>query len=159
MLHRFVEDLRQEKVAGKTENYEITQSVPLSFQFGEGASPLKLTEQITGPDETITGTREVKLSQAARLTSPDRPGFFTVMQGESQLLIAAAHFADTREADFTQAASHSDLDAIEGELVEQHTEADSYWQIWLILALLLIVLSWFYLNRPGPTADEKPVAV
>ena len=159
MLHRFVEDLRQEKIAGKTENYEITQSVPLSFEFGEGASPLTLTEQITGPDETITGTREVKLSQAALLTSPDRPGFFTVLQGENQLLTAAAHFADTREADFTQATSHSDLDAIEGELVEQHTEADSYWQIWLILALLLIVLSWFYLNRPGPTADEKPVAV
>ncbi len=153
LLHRFVEDLRQEKIASKHENYEIRQYVPLSFEFNEESPPLTLTEQITGPEETVTGSREVQLTQATLLKSPDRPGFFEVTQGETRLLLGAAHFADTREADFSQAASHSDLAAVDSELVEQHTEADSRWQLWLILLLFILVLSWFYLNRPAPTAD------
>ncbi|NNE91136.1 MAG: hypothetical protein HKN23_05775, partial [Verrucomicrobiales bacterium] len=158
MLHRFVEDLRQEKVAEKHENYEVAQLIPLSYDYGEEAAPLSLSEQITGPEETISSTREITLSQASLLRSPDRPGFFEVKQGENVLLFAAAHFADTREADFSGALTESDLAELENELVEQHTEADSRWQLWVLLLLLILVLSWWYVNRPAPTAEGGQVS-
>ena len=73
-------------------------------------------------------------------------------------ILAAAHFADTREADFSKAESRSDLGDLDSELVEQHTEADSRWQLWLLLALVIVMLSWWYVNRPAPTAEGVEVA-
>ncbi|MCB1088198.1 MAG: hypothetical protein KDM63_14200, partial [Verrucomicrobiae bacterium] len=157
LLHRFVAELRQQKVAPESLNFEINQPIPLAFATGEEVpNELSYSETTVSLAQSVSRSETIPLSRAGMLRAPVHPGFFEIIQGESPglLLKAAAHFADTREADLRKAATRSDLAGLETNLVEQHTERDANWPIWLLLLLAALLASWYYLNRPNPGETE-----
>ena len=81
LLHRFAEEVRAAKVFPETGNYECHQALVVA------ADPRLPAPAIPG-------------AEPGPLRAPDRPGFFTVKQGDFVLLQGAAQFADVREADF-----------------------------------------------------------
>ncbi len=155
-IHRFVESIRTQKIAPSQANFEISQPIDLAFDQGQGAPPLSLSTTVD--QETLT--RELPPRDAKRLRAPGRPAFFTIAQGDTAapLLSAAAHFADTREADLRQAASRNDLDKSGAALIDQHTEQDARWQLWLLILCLCLLLSWHFATRPTTTPTTHSTA-
>jgi len=139
LVHRFVDSVRTGKIAARIENAELRQPVDLAFDTGENAAPLVLTDD--------SGESTFPLNRAALVQAPSQPGFFTVRQGNKPLLLASANFADTREADFSEAASRSDLSGLPKEIVEHQTVTDPLWKIWAIALLLVALLTWYFLNQ------------
>ncbi len=139
LIHRFVDSVRTKKIAARNENAELRQPVDLAFDTGENAAPLVLTDD--------SGESTFPLNRAALVQAPSQPGFFTVRQGNKPLLLASANFADTREADFSEAASRSDLSGLPKEIVEHQTVTDPLWKIWAIALLLVALLTWHFLKQ------------
>jgi hypothetical protein len=139
LVHRFVDSVRTDKIAARNENAELGQPVDLAFDTGENAAPLVLTDD--------SGESTFPLNRAALAQAPSQPGFFTVRQGNKPLLLASANFADTREADFSEAASRSDLSGLPKEIVEHQTVTDPLWKIWAIALLLVALLTWHFLKQ------------
>lgn len=161
LLHRFVGDLRAQKVAPETLNFEINQPVPLAFATGEGIpAELSLTETGVSLAQAVSRTETIPVSRAALLRAPARPSFFEIAQGETPgvLIRAASHFADTREADLTKAATRGDLAGLETKLIDQHTERDANWPLWLLLLLAALVASWYFVNRPSVASSAATAA-
>jgi hypothetical protein len=77
-----------------------------------------------------------------------------VRQGEKVLLTAAAHFADTREADLTQARPFNEIDQIKAVQIETLHESDPNQRLWLLALLFLLLGSWWFTNskREAPEA-------
>lgn len=140
MIHRFADRVRTLKIASTAENTELRQSLDLSFDRSEGAAPLS----VLAGDER----QSIPLDRARFLRAPETPGFYRVEQGGQLLLDGAANFADTREADFSKAGSFSDLGNLPAAVVKKQTRPDPMWQIWLIAIALLLLLSWWLLQRP-----------
>lgn len=160
LLHRFVADLRAQKVIVEAENFEINQPLSVAYATGEDVpTELTKTETTAFLAQNSSGTETIPLARARLMRAPDKPGFFEIRQGDETpglLLQAAAHFADTREADLRLAATRSDLDGVEGSLVQQHTERDANWPLWLLILLAVLLASWYYINRPAPTVASHP---
>ncbi|MCB1229998.1 MAG: VWA domain-containing protein [Verrucomicrobiae bacterium] len=163
LLHRFVEDIREQKVATESENFEIRQPLHLSPSRAPESDPnLTWSTTTVSLAQSVTRTETIPRNRADLIRAPDEAGFFEVRQGESDespglLLRGAAHFADTREADLSQAASRSDLAGIEQSLIEQHSEQDANWPLWLLLLLAVLLASWYFINRPSPSERFNPV--
>lgn len=160
LLHRFVADLREQKIIVEAENFEINQPLSVAYATGEEIpTELTKTETTVFLAQNSSGTETIPLARARLMRAPDKPGFFEIRQGNETpglLLQAAAHFADTREADLRLAATRSDLDGVEGSLVQQHTERDANWPLWLLILLAVLLASWYYINRPAPTVPSHP---
>lgn len=139
LIHRFVDRIREEKIAFRSENTELRQPVPLAFDTGDGAAALVLVSE--------TGRQSFPLNRASLVRAPADPGFFEIRQGEKPLFAGSANFADTREADFSEAASRSDLDTVSREIVERHTVTDPWWQAWVVALLALALATWAALGR------------
>ncbi|SKA79907.1 Aerotolerance regulator N-terminal [Prosthecobacter debontii] len=140
LLHRFLETIRQDKLAAESANYELRQSLSVAHRQGEAAQPLVLKGS-NGLHETIPQT------QARLLRSPAVPGFFQISQGPDTWLTAAAHFADSREADLSKAAPFDETPQLEAEQVDALQEADPHWQWWTLLLLLCLLGSWWWGKR------------
>lgn len=149
-IHRFVESIRRKKISPSQDNFEISQAVNLVFDQSDEAQTLTLTT--TFNQETLS--QELSIEEASRFRASEQPGFFEIHQGDSTtpLLGGAAHFADTREADLQQAASRNDLSKSETALVEQHTEQDARWQLWILVLCLCLLVSWYFVTRPATVA-------
>jgi hypothetical protein len=132
LLHRFLEGLREDKLAPEAANFDVRQQLHVAHRSDAEAAPLKL------------GENEIPLTQARLLRAPAKPGHFIIRQGESLLLTAAAHFADTREADLTQAKPFNELDKVKAIQIETLHEADPNWRLWLLILLLLLLASWWF---------------
>lgn len=162
LLHRFVDELRAQKVAAEAANFEINQPLQLSFAVGEQfADELTQTSTSISLTQATSSTESIPLTRAGLLRAPERPGFFEISQDGEEgkpgtLLRAAAHFADTREGDLRKAASQSDLRGLDNKLVEQHTEQDANWPLWLVLLLAALLASWYFVNRPTPQVAGTP---
>ena len=143
---RYIDEFRRDKLAPFTANFEINQAIRIAHERGPEALPL---EMVSGSEQT-----PVPLNQIQTLKAPVEPQFFEIRQGEQLLLTGAAHFADTREADFSGAASKNELEFIKGEAETEHTRRDDAWQIWLLLFLAAILLSWYFINRKAITEPE-----
>lgn len=144
-IHRFVESVRRKKIAPSQLNFEITQVIDLAFDQSDNAPPLTLSTTIN--QETLS--QDIP-DRAARLRAPEQPGFFAISQGDtgSPLVSGAAHFADTREADLQQAASRNDLNKSETDLIDQYTEQDAQWQMWILILCACLLTSWYFVTRP-----------
>jgi len=141
MIDRFVNQLRHEKVALERSNLELSQQIQLAVQTGDEAADILFDS---------SGTKQtVPWSRAGLLRAPRYPGFFAIAQGEVPLLDASANFADTREADFSAAASRSDLDVLPKEIIEKQSVTDPLWQAWTTVILLVLLLCWYLLNPPS----------
>ena len=99
MINRFVNQLRNEKVAQERNNLELNQQIQVAVKTGDDA--LDILIDSSGARQTVPW------NLAGMLRAPRDPGFFAIAQGDVPLLDASANFADTREADFSAAASRS----------------------------------------------------
>ncbi|MEM6916964.1 MAG: hypothetical protein AAF491_10395, partial [Verrucomicrobiota bacterium] len=147
LVHRFVDLIREDKIAYAADNFELGQTLRLAAEQGEGAQDLR----ITFPNESIT----LSPDRASSLRAPKEAGLFLVHQGENLLLKGTAHFADTREADFSNAMSRSDLEAAAAKVLENQTVVDPWWPLWLIALLILCLVTWAVIARtPGPASPQ-----
>lgn len=138
LLHRFLQTIRQEKIAPESANFDLRQRLTLAHLRGEKAAPLQLTTRT--PSTTIS----IPTAQAHLLRAPAQPGFFEVRQGDTLLLQGAAQFADAREADLQQAKPFQDLAKLKLTQTETTLEAESHWQLWLLLLLAALLGSWWW---------------
>lgn len=141
LIHRFVQQVRGEKIGLESLNAELRQSLTTAHHASPGADVLTMV--------TKGGRLSLAPDKARYLRAPDEPGFFQLLQGDLTLLNAAANFADTREADFSGASVFSDLEVLPGKIIERQTVADPFWQLWLVVLSATALLSWSYLNRPA----------
>ena len=144
LLHRFLQTIRQEKIAPESANFDLRQRLTLAHLRGEKAAPLQLTTR------TPSATISIPTAQAHLLRAPAQPGFFEVKQGDTLLLQGAAHFADAREADLQQAKPFQDLSKLKLVQTETTHEADSHWQLWLLLLLATLLGSWWWRRDRNP---------
>lgn len=138
MLHRFVERVREAKIAPEAVMLEAGQRIQLAHA---PEAPL----QIAALD-----------AAGAVLDHPDRwvaqrvPGFLTIDQGSDRLLDAAVFFADTAEADF----SHAGEATTHGEAVlaarDRHVQADPWWQLWVLILLAAVIAMWKFTPNVHP---------
>lgn len=141
LIHRFVQQVRGEKIGLESLNAELRQSLTPAHHASPGADVLTMV--------TKGGRLSLAPDKARYLRAPDEPGFFQLLQGDLTLLNASANFADTREADFSGASVFSDLEVLPGKIIERQTVADPFWQLWLVVLSATALLSWSYLNRPA----------
>tara|TARA_R110000850_G_scaffold242043_4_gene366696 strand:+ start:281 stop:2083 length:1803 start_codon:yes stop_codon:yes gene_type:complete len=147
LIDRYVNQLRAEKVAAKSENFELDQLIPISVETGQTAPDISLNSS--------SGLQTIPWNHAGLLRSPRDPGFFQVRQGDQLLLDASANFADTREADFSDAASRSDLVSLARKIAEQKSVEDPFSQGWLLGLIMLALFCWFLLSRAQ--TDSAPI--
>lgn len=148
MLHRFIERVRQEKHDEWADNFETGQPVEISsFQFhGSGAGqPVKM--QL---DLRADGVADTEFTGRA----PERPGFFEVVENGKSVLRGGAHFADTREADFREAAPVDTVEQRRWEAAMKQTEADPWMPLWMLLLLGCMVAAWAW--REGARHSAEP---
>jgi len=149
MLHRFMEGIRDEKIATESLNLETGQDLRFAYATGEKAAPFTVV--------TDDSTTEVPLREAALINAPSMPGFFEVRQGEKVLLKAAAHFSDSREAGFLSASPVDELSEAEAKLVERHSENDTNWRFWTLMITLVLLVSWFFTRPPRVTNPASSI--
>ncbi len=95
--------------------------------------------------EKTTFTREnYELNQPTTATTraPNRPTFF-----EQPDLAAATHFADPREADFTEAKTTSTLKDATTTLTERNTQRDFLTPLWLLALTSATITTWIPARR------------
>ena len=138
LLHRFLEQMRQEEVAFEAENFDVRQRLIVAHLTGEKAAPLTIITQ------TPMSRVEVPLAQAHLLRAPSQPGFFEVEQAGTLLLRGSAHFADTREADLKMAKSFQDLASLKTAQTDTVMESDPLWRLWLLVILAALLASWWW---------------
>lgn len=140
LIHRFVHRVREKKIGLESMNTELRQSLTVAHDPSPAADLLTLV--------TADGRLSIAPDKARYLRAPGAPGFFQLVQGDTPLLNASANFADTREADFSEATVFSDLDSLPRKISEQRSVSDPWWQLWLFALAATTLLCWFYLNRP-----------
>ncbi|MEX2581164.1 MAG: BatA domain-containing protein [Verrucomicrobiales bacterium] len=134
LVHRFVGRVRDRKIGPVAANTDLRQALSPAFDQTEGAPELTL---VAGD-----GRRTIPLDRARFLRAPGNPGFFRVAQGDRILFDGAANFSDTREADFSSAASFSDLRNLPEAVVRKQTRPDPWWQAWIVAVLGLLLVCW-----------------
>lgn len=151
MLHRFIETVREGKGDAWADNFETGQAVEVSgftLRVGGVSQPVKtkvLLRTDGGEDTSFTGR------------VPERPGYFEVMEGDKPILRGAAHFADTREADFREAAPVDTVEQRRWEAALKQTEADPWMPLWMLLLMGCLVTAWAWGQRgrlPAATASS-----
>ncbi|HWB58032.1 MAG TPA: BatA domain-containing protein [Chthoniobacteraceae bacterium] len=142
LLHRFVESIRDAKIAPETANVETNQLLHVTVD--PGGKPVELHTEDGAPDIVVAP------AQAETLRAPVEPGFFEVRQGNLVLLKAAAHFTDTRVADLHDAQT---IDGLKGAtlaaITEKNSRKDFLLPVWILLAAGTFVLNWAW---PGRTS-------
>ena len=136
LLHRFCESLKAQKIGPESRSLDTSQMIELT------AEPEKT---LLLKNRNLDGSSTETESQSSTFQTSSAPGFLTVSQNDRPLLSAAVNFADTREADFSQCAKINTLQEAGATAVERHTREDSYWRLWLLL-LLGIILAFYKLT-------------
>lgn len=143
LVHRFAANLRAGKVAAESRNVELRQPLAVAHLAGPKAAPLQFLS------ENVSFT--LPLERARQLRAPFEPGFFRIEQGPVRLLDAAANFADTREADFSEAGAVSELGPLPEAIRERQTVTDPLRPLWILLLAALALVTWHYLGRGTKT--------
>jgi len=130
LLHRFAESVRGGVVGFEQANFETGAEVPVALRAGAGAAVLE-----SGTDPAQPGPL---------LRAPLFPAFFHVRQGTEERVSGAAHFADTTEADLTQAASDDEAQGEPGraEATERNSREHPLVPWATLLAGLVMALDW-----------------
>lgn len=90
--------------------------------------------------ETINAELGQRLGTDRR--APFTPGFFDLGQ-----IKGAAHFADVREADFTSAATLTELADDPRAVSLEHRRPDPFASIWILLLGGILLANWWYTSR------------
>lgn len=147
LIHRYVETARIQKIASEQGNFELGQLLDLAHLTDKGSPPLQIVSN--GKSQSLS------ISETRRLRAPDLPGFFRVAQGSTILLEAAANFADTREADFSQAASASEWTQLPSTVEERHSTGDPVWRLWVLLLAAILLATWLASREGGFTLAKR----
>ncbi|MEC5126258.1 BatA domain-containing protein [Verrucomicrobiales bacterium BCK34] len=139
LIHRFVNQLRTEKVGSESANVELRQDLKIAINTGDDAANLSLKDG--------GNVAEIPSTAAGSLKAPNTPGFFEIRQGSELRYLGAGNFADTREADFSEASAYSELKALPAKITENRTVNDPRWQLWLIVILAALLTAWALINR------------
>jgi len=139
MLHRFVERVRDARIAPEALMLEAGQSIRLAH---DPAAPLEIA---------ATDVAGGVLNHPGGLVAPLVPGFLTVGQGGAVLLDAAVFFADTAEADFADAGEADTLGDAVLSARDRHVRADPWWQLWVLVLLATVIAAWKFTPNPHPT--------
>jgi hypothetical protein len=132
LLHRFAETIRSEKIAYQALNLETSQPIRIATAPG-------LTLNVTASD--VSGKN---MSAPPSGRAPSIPGFLTIIQGETPLLQAAIHFADTREADLSACAPTETEPLTNIATLELHTTPDPFARIWVLVLLAALLIAWHF---------------
>jgi hypothetical protein len=143
LLHRFAEAIRTEKVSPQSLNLETSQPIRIAT-----ATELPVTIKATD----ITG-KNVPSPPPQR--APSLPGFLTVTQGETPLLQAAVHFADTREADLSACAPTETEPLANTANLELHTAPDPFARFWVLILLAALLIAWHFSAPKERTAEKS----
>jgi hypothetical protein len=140
LLWRFLEMVRQRKVAHSAAVVETTQQLQVASDPTAG--------ELVIEQQTIDGgvLSETKTTPTAGLVAPDEPGYFHVRQGENPLFTGSSYFADTREADFVDCAEKDSWAPTASAAVQQHTREDHLWRYVLAFTVLAMLASWYFGN-------------
>ena len=130
LLHRFAESIRSAKIAPVSLNLETGQPIELSIPPGDPPA-VTATDPIGNPLPTATYDSAIR-----------EPGFMSIRQGDLQLLDAAVHFGDPREADFSACATNPPDEMTGTSATERHTRPDPFWRIAVLLVLSALLVSW-----------------
>ena len=150
-LHRWMEDYRRQWPAEEWTLTECSQALPVAVL--PPPAPPVLTLRTAGQPDGSRPAREATL-----LRAPDLPGVLEVWQGSTRLLRTASHFADVREADFTDKGTQKDLSGATAAVTRQHSRDDPAWRGWLLALLGLTGFSWWWLGRLPSPADRNPLS-
>lgn len=154
MLHRFAEELRAAKVAPAVENLETAQPVVFAAKTGAAAQPVRLeTLDLNGK---VLNTEELPAAENVHFNAPLDAGFLRARQGDTELLTASVHFADTREADFNECAPADTLGKAQSAAIERHTEEDHWWRAWFLLLLAALLISWNFTRDREAKKSQSP---
>lgn len=126
LLHRYVQQVRDQLDGERVDNYEIAQQIDLPDRMSSTA--LKL--------------RRGDVEQPFAGTAPEAPGFFTITNGTETRVRGAAHFADTREADLTHGTRFDNAQAQRRESALRETEADPLTAVWVLAVLGCLITAW-----------------
>lgn len=155
LLHRFLEQVRATQVAPESLLVQTGQKLTVAHRTGENIPPLSQTLQVVAAPPATAGQDAAAAAPGAarpipnpsQLRAPLEPSFFQIHQGPDLLLSAAAHFADPRESDFTAATTADTLADLTPTLIENHSDADTRWRLWVLGLLAALLASWFF-TRP-----------
>lgn len=155
LVRRFVETLRAEKVELEARNVELNQPLEIAARLSDepaGLWNLGVSPSQEGGGGTPPLHATVLPPGLASLRAPDEPCFFEIRQGTRRLFEGAAHFADTREADFKLAASENTIAPRARELTIRNSRRDMLTPLWLVLLAGTLLASWAVAEgrrRPG----------
>jgi len=141
LLHRFAETIRSEKIAYQALNLETSQPIRIATAPG-------LTLNVAASD--VSGKN---MSAPPSGRAPSLPGFLSITQGETPLLQAAIHFADTREADLSACAPTETEPLANIATLELHTTPDPFARIWVLVLLAALLIAWHF------TAPKERVSI
>lgn len=152
-LHRFAESVRATRIAEMRANLETGQPIEFAARADGPAVLLELRD----PDGDLLEQRSLQAEPRVLFEAPLEPGFLELRQGDTRLLTASLHFADSREADFTACATRDNLAGASAAARETHSVEDPWWRIWLLLVLACALLSWCFSASPGrPQPTSAP---
>lgn len=132
MLARFVEDTRRGLPVPEARNVELGQA--LSLAVAPSAEPLQMVQDGL--------PRQIPQAEWGSLRAPQRPGLFSVTQGERRLLLGAARFADLRELDLRGASAQALSTTAVQTIAQQRTQPDPLRPLWALLILALTLGSY-----------------
>ncbi len=130
LLHRFIESILQQKITFEALNLETNQNVKI-------ASDPNSSLQI----ETFSAQGQITKATTVR-SALSKPGFIQISQNKQPLLTGAVHFADTREADFTNCAPVSINKNQLNANIQQTNAPDRFTRLWILCTLIAVSAAW-----------------
>ncbi len=138
LLHRFCTRLQQKKIGPESMTLDTGQMITIRAHDGLPLEAIATTH---------TGKETRSSLENTSFKTPSEPGFLAISQSETPLLSAAICFADTREADFRSCDRKQTLDSLKGTAIQRHSRQDRHWRLWFILTLIVVLLSWKFVNK------------
>jgi hypothetical protein len=148
---RFIEQIRERKIAPYQENLETSQPISLAIRETAPEEAVQLHEM--NPQGQVQRTSPVDTK--VPLTTPATPGYYRYQQGGQLLLETATHFADTREADFRACAEDNQLADAKATAIQAHSKGDPYWHLWLLALIGVLLISWYFTRERD--REESPL--
>ncbi|HWA26170.1 MAG TPA: BatA domain-containing protein [Lacunisphaera sp.] len=151
LVRRHVENVQDAQAGTYAANFDTLSAVALAERDRAGAATMEF--QPAGGEPATATARTLEPAELAVLRAPEQPGFFVLRRGDSVLVRGAAHFADPRQADFGAASTFATGEPAEaGALFRRNTRPDPFTLLWLALAGLALLASWW--PAGGAARDE-----
>jgi hypothetical protein len=142
---RYMESVRRGKLALEVANVDANQLLEIATD-PDRKETIYVRSIADGPAAPET-FREYFEDQVSVLRAPGTPSFFEVRQNETVLFRGAAQFADSAEADLTQAGRTDAWDGLESRVIEVNREEESLTPLWLLALCGVLLIGWKAASR------------